>query len=161
MTPTPGIPLPAPGSPPPKDGVQLVAEDRLPWDVVAAVAVGGALGSAARYGVSLAWPAPPAHFPWATLVINLTGSALLGVLMGIIASRTATHPLVRPFLGTGVLGGYTTFSTYAVETRGLLDTGRPLLAAGYVLGTLAGALTAAWLGGRLGGRLATRSRVMP
>ncbi|MFI6758173.1 fluoride efflux transporter CrcB [Micromonospora sp. NPDC050417] len=127
--------------------------DRLPWDVVAAVALGGALGSAARYGVGVAWPTPPGHLPWATLVINLTGSALLGVLMGFVTARIAPHRLLRPFLGTGVLGGYTTFSTYAVETRGLLDTGRPLLAAGYVFGTLAGALAAVWLGGWLVARI--------
>jgi CrcB protein len=129
------------------------AGDRLPWDVLAAVAVGGALGSAARYGVSVLWPTAPGNFPWATLMVNLTGSAVLGVLMQIIASRIAPHRLVRPFLGTGVLGGFTTFSTYAVETRGLLGAGRPLLAFGYLLGTLAGALAAAWLGTRLVTRL--------
>ncbi|RKR89313.1 protein CrcB [Micromonospora pisi] len=127
--------------------------DRLPWDVVAAVALGGALGSAARYGVSVAWPTPSGQLPWATLVINLTGCALLGMLMAFVTARIAPHRLLRPFLGTGVLGGYTTFSTYAVETRGLLDTGRPLLAAGYVFGTLAGALIAVWLGGWLVARI--------
>lgn len=128
-------------------------DGRLPWDVLAAVAVGGALGSAARYGVGLAWPTPSGHFPWATLSINVTGSALLGALIGVISLRIASHRLVRPFLGTGVLGGFTTFSTYAVETRALLDTGRPLLAGGYVLGTLVGALAAAWWGGWLVGRI--------
>lgn len=146
---------PAPGTPPRAAGIRAATDDRLPWDVVAAVAVGGALGSAARYGVGLVWPTASGHFPWATLAINVTGSALLGVLMGIIARRIAPHRLIRPFLGTGVLGGYTTFSTYAVETRGLIDAGNPLLACGYVLGTLVGALTAAWLGGWL----VTRSRV--
>jgi CrcB protein len=125
--------------------------DRLPLDVLAAVAVGGALGAAARYGVALHWPTPSGHFPWTTLAINLTGCLLLGALMGFIATRIAPHRLVRPFLGTGVLGGYTTFSTYAVETRGLIAADRPLLACGYVLGTLAGALTAAWLGSWLVG----------
>ena len=133
------------------------AADRLPWDVIAAVAAGGALGSAARYGVSVLWPTAPGTFPWATLVINLTGSALLGVLMQVIATRIAPHRLVRPFLGTGVLGGFTTFSTYAVETRDLFAADRPLLAFGYVLGTLVGALAAA----RLGGWLVAHTRAGP
>ncbi|MEV4627609.1 fluoride efflux transporter CrcB [Micromonospora sp. NPDC049523] len=127
--------------------------DRLPVDVLAVVAAGGALGAAARYGVATAWPTPSGHFPWTTLIINLTGCALLGILMAYVTGRIAPHRLVRPFLGTGVLGGYTTFSTYAVETRGLLAADRPLLACGYVLGTLAGALTAVWLGGRLLSRI--------
>jgi CrcB protein len=127
---------------------------RLPRDVLVAVAVGGALGSAARYGLEAAWPTGPGGFPWATLIINLTGCALLGALMQVIATRIAPHRLVRPFLGTGVLGGFTTFSTYAVETRGLLAAGRPALAAAYALGTLAGALAAV----RLGGWAAARAR---
>ncbi|SDY18425.1 CrcB protein [Micromonospora pattaloongensis] len=119
---------------------------RLERCVLVVVAAGGALGSAARYGLALAWPAPPASFPWATLLTNLTGCVLIGALMQAIAVRTAPHRLLRPFLGTGVLGGFTTFSTYAVETRALLAAGRPALAAGYVLGTLAGALVAVRLG---------------
>jgi CrcB protein len=110
------------------------------------VAVGGALGSAARYGLAVAWPTPPGGFPWATLVTNLAGCALLGALMQVITTRIAPHRLVRPFLGTGVLGGFTTFSTYAVETQGLLAAGRPALAVAYVLGTLAGALAAVLFG---------------
>ncbi|GAB3148750.1 hypothetical protein GCM10027290_33930 [Micromonospora sonneratiae] len=122
--------------------------------VLTAVAVGGALGAAARYGLATAWPTTPAGFPWATLVTNLLGCALLGALMQVIGSRRTAHRLARPFLGTGVLGGFTTFSTYAVETRELLAAGRPGLAAGYVLGTLAGALAAVRLGAWLATRLA-------
>lgn len=117
-------------------------------DLVAAVAAGGALGAAGRYGLALLWPPAPAGLPWATLITNLLGSALLGALMQTITLRTAPHRLLRPFLGTGVLGGFTTFSTYAVETTGLLAAGRYGLAIGYVLGTVAGALGAAWLGAR-------------
>ncbi|MEV1286739.1 fluoride efflux transporter CrcB [Micromonospora sp. NPDC049679] len=114
--------------------------------VVVAVAAGGAIGSAARYGLALAWPTPVAGFPWATLLTNVSGCVLLGALMQVIAARIAPHRLVRPFLGTGVLGGFTTFSTYAVESRSLLAAGRPALAAAYVLGTLVGALLAVRLG---------------
>jgi crcB protein len=116
------------------------------WDVVAAVALGGALGAVTRYGIAVAWPHTPAGFPWATLVTNLTGCALIGVLMQVVETRVARHRLVRPFLGTGVLGGFTTFSTYAVEARGLVAAGRPGLALGYLLGTLAGAVVAVRLG---------------
>ncbi|MEE6258417.1 fluoride efflux transporter CrcB [Plantactinospora sonchi] len=116
------------------------------WDVVAVVGLGGALGSVARYAVSLGWPHPPHGFPWATLVINLAGCALIGVLMQLIGTQVAPHRLVRPFFGTGVLGGFTTFSTYAVEIRGLLGAGRPGTALGYLFGTLAGALLAVRLG---------------
>jgi CrcB protein len=110
------------------------------------VALGGALGAAARYGLIVAWPHAPDGFPWATLVTNLSGCALIGVLMQLVTTRIAPHRLVRPFFGTGVLGGFTTFSTYAVESRGLFAADRPGLAIGYLLGTLAGALGAVRLG---------------
>jgi fluoride exporter len=123
------------------------------WEVLAAVAAGGAVGATTRYGLALAWPAPPGGLPWATLVTNLAGCALLGALMQVITTRIAPHRLVRPFLGTGVLGGFTTFSTYAVEARDLLAAGRPGPAAGYVVGTLVGALVAVRLGMWLAGRM--------
>ncbi|MBO4209785.1 fluoride efflux transporter CrcB [Micromonospora echinofusca] len=129
------------------------AAGRVPADVVAAVAVGGALGTAARYGLAVAWSHAPGSLPWATLVTNLVGCALLGALMHVITERIAPHPLLRPFLGTGVLGGFTTFSAYAVETRELLAAGRPGLALGYVLGTLVGGLSAVLLGDRLMARV--------
>ncbi|GAB3966249.1 fluoride efflux transporter CrcB [Plantactinospora veratri] len=116
------------------------------WDVLAAVALGGALGSAGRYGLAVLWPHAATGVPWATLVTNLSGCALIGLLMRLVTTAAAPHRLVRPFLGTGILGGYTTFSTYAVETRGLLAAGRPGVAVGYLLGTLAGALVAVRLG---------------
>ncbi|MEV4754014.1 CrcB family protein [Micromonospora sp. NPDC049559] len=121
--------------------------------MLAVIALGGALGSAARYGIGAGWPTQPGGLPWATLCINLTGCALIGALMRIVTARIAPHRLLRPFLGTGVLGGFTTFSTYAVETRGLVAGGHPGLAAGYVLGTLAGALAAVTLGGAVAGRI--------
>ncbi|MEO3927416.1 fluoride efflux transporter CrcB [Micromonosporaceae bacterium B7E4] len=116
------------------------------WDVFAAVALGGALGAAGRYGLAVLWPRAPTGVPWATLLTNLSGCALIGLLMRLVTTAAAPHRLVRPFLGTGILGGFTTFSTYAVETRGLLAAGRPGAAVGYLLGTLAGALVAVRLG---------------
>ncbi|MFD4131808.1 CrcB family protein [Streptomyces goshikiensis] len=114
--------------------------------VLAAVAAGGALGASARYGVALLWPAAPGAFPWATFWINVSGSALIGVLMVLISEggRSAPHPLVRPFVGVGVLGGFTTFSTYAVDFSRLLDEGETGTALAYAGFTVAGALSAVW-----------------
>lgn len=131
----------------------MIDRNRVPADVVAAVALGGALGAAARYGMAVTWPSPTGRLPWATLAVNLIGCALLGGLMRAIALRITPHRLVRPFLGTGVLGGFTTFSTYALETQTLLAAGQPILALGYALGTLAGALVAVTLGGWVIGRV--------
>ncbi|MFC9297867.1 CrcB family protein [Streptomyces sp. NPDC057011] len=114
--------------------------------VLAAVAAGGAVGASARYGISLLWPAAPGTFPWATFWINAGGCALIGVLMVLIGEggRTA-HPLVRPFAGTGVLGGFTTFSAYAVDFSRLLDEGEAPLALAYAGLTVAAALGAVWM----------------
>jgi len=128
---------------------------RTPWEVLAAVAAGGALGAAARSGLAAAWTTPPGGFPWATLLVNLTGCAVLGALLELLARLTVPPRLARPFLGTGLLGGFTTFSAYALETRTLVAAGRPGLAAGYLAGTLVGALAAVWLG-MLGVRLTGR-----
>ncbi|MEV7439902.1 CrcB family protein [Streptomyces sp. NPDC091204] len=114
--------------------------------VLAAVAAGGALGAAARYGVALLWPAGPGAFPWATLWINTSGCALIGVLMVLISEggRTAPHPLLRPFAGAGVLGGFTTFSTYAADFSRLLDEGEAGTALAYAGLTVVAALGAVW-----------------
>ncbi|RZT86614.1 CrcB protein [Pseudonocardia sediminis] len=99
------------------------------------IALGGVIGAEARYGLGLAWPHTPDRFPWSTLVINVSGCLLMGVLMVVITEKVAPHPLVRPLLGVGVLGGYTTFSTYAVEAVQAVDAGRAWVALGYVVAT--------------------------
>ena len=66
--------------------------------------------------------------PWATLLTNVVGCALIGVLMVLVAERWPDRRLVRPFLGTGILGGFTTFSTYVVDTRTLVATGHAAVA---------------------------------
>lgn len=106
-------------------------------DVVLAVSVGGALGALARWALAEALPHDPGAWPWATLAANVSGCFALGVLMVLVVERWPSRRLLRPFLGTGFLGGYTTFSTYAVDTRGLAAAGHPALAAAYLLSTLA------------------------
>ena len=117
--------------------------------VLAAIAIGGMLGASARHGLELAWPAASGQLPWATLATNLAGCALIGLLMVHVATG-APHPLLRPFLGVGVLGGFTTFSTYAVQTTRLVDAAGPALALAYLFGTVLGALAAVVLGTVLG-----------
>ncbi|MFE0653166.1 fluoride efflux transporter CrcB [Streptomyces sp. NPDC059534] len=115
--------------------------------VVAAVAAGGALGACARYGLALAWPTPDGAFPWTTLTVNATGCALLGVLMVLLTEGdTPPHPLLRPFLGPGFCGGFTTFSTYALDTERLLDAGDPARGLLYLGGTALTSLAAVWAG---------------
>ncbi|MFE7271377.1 fluoride efflux transporter FluC [Streptomyces sp. NPDC057623] len=113
--------------------------------VVAVVALGGASGATARYAVSLWWPAGPGGFPWATFWTNVVGCAVIGVFMVVITEVWAAHRLVRPFFGTGVLGGFTTFSTYAVDIQRLVDGGHPRVGLAYLAATLTAALTAVWL----------------
>ena len=113
--------------------------------VVAVVALGGALGATARYALTLWWPTQSGGFPWATFVTNVVGCAVIGVFMVIITDVWAAHRLVRPFFGTGVLGGFTTFSTYAVDIQKLVDAGHPRTALAYLFATLLGALAAVWL----------------
>ncbi|MDX6300581.1 MAG: fluoride exporter [Nocardioidaceae bacterium] len=119
---------------------------RSEWDVLAVVSVGGALGSLGRWGVSRALPHADGQVPWATSVENLSGALLLGLLMAVVLSRGAPGRYLRPFVGVGVLGGYTTFSAYMLDTRGLLAAGHLPTALGYLLGTLAGGLVAVWAG---------------
>jgi fluoride exporter len=113
--------------------------------VVAVVACGGAIGASARYALSLWWPAQPGGFPWATFWTNVVGCAVIGVFMVVIIDVWAAHRLVRPFFGTGVLGGFTTFSTYAVDIQRLVDAGHPRTGLAYLAATLCAALTAVWL----------------
>uniref|UniRef100_A0AAU2VSD6 Fluoride-specific ion channel FluC n=1 Tax=Streptomyces sp. NBC_00008 TaxID=2903610 RepID=A0AAU2VSD6_9ACTN len=112
--------------------------------VVAVVALGGATGACARYGASLLWPTEAGGFPWTTLVVNVIGCAVIGVFMVVISEVWAAHRLVRPFFGTGVLGGFTTFSTYAVDIQRLVDGGRARSGLAYLGLTLLAALAAVW-----------------
>ena len=127
--------------------------------VLLVIAAGGGLGALARYGLAELLPTRPGHFPWGTFVTNVAGCLLIGVLMVLVTEVVPTHRLVRPFLGVGVLGGFTTFSTYAVETRGLLQPGSVVLAFCYLAGTLLCALLAVAAGVWLTRRFTATGRV--
>jgi len=115
-------------------------------DVPLVVAAGGALGSLARWGAGrlLLWSGE--GFPWATFAVNLSGGFALGLLMVFLLEVWPPHRYLRPFLGVGLLGGYTTFSTFMLESRDLLATGRAATAFGYLAATLLAGLAAVWLG---------------
>jgi CrcB protein len=113
--------------------------------ILAVIAAGGAFGASARYLIGQAWPTPAGAFPWATLVINVAGCALIGVLMVLVTDVWIRQRLLRPFLGTGVLGGFTTFSTYALDIQQLIADRHPATALLYLVATAAGALIAVWL----------------
>lgn len=113
--------------------------------LLSVIAAGGAIGSAARYLIGQAWPASPGGFPWATLLTNVTGCALIGVLMVLVTELWTEQRHLRPFLGTGVLGGFTTFSAYTVDIQRLISGGQATTGLIYLFTTLTGALLAVWL----------------
>ena len=110
------------------------------------VAAGGAAGAAARWALEQHWPASADGVPWATLAINVSGTFLLGLLMAVVVEARRGPGWLRPALGVGVLGGYTTFSTFALELRDLLAAGHGGSAAAYAVASVFGGLLAAWLG---------------
>ena len=128
------------------DRVQRREGRRRSVQVLVAIAAGGMAGAAARHGVSLAAPSAAGGWPWSTLIVNASGCLAIGVLMVLIVEARPAHRLVRPFLGVGVLGGYTTFSTYAVDVQILITAGRPGVALGYLAGTAVAALVAVQVG---------------
>lgn len=118
---------------------------RRDWPVLVSIGAGGAVGAAARWGVSQAAPTAPGQFPWATFGVNVSGCLALGILMVFVVDVWPPRRYVRPFLGVGVLGGYTTFSTYMLEARSLAVGGEERLAAVYLLVSLIAGLLAVWV----------------
>jgi CrcB protein len=114
--------------------------------LVAAVAVGGAVGALARWGLTEAFPSDVDAFPWTILAINVAGSFVLALLPALAVVRRSR--LVTVGLGPGVLGGFTTLSAYSEEARALLDHGRTATAGLYLVGTLAACLVAVAVAGR-------------
>jgi CrcB protein len=120
--------------------------------VLAAIALGGALGAPARYEVSRVVHVARDTFPWSTFWTNVTGSLALGFLIVLIIERFPPSRYARPFVAIGFLGAYTTMSTFMVETALLIKDGRAPIAAAYVLSSTAAGFAAVWLG-MAGGRV--------
>lgn len=118
---------------------------------IAAVAAGGAVGAVARYHVTL-WAQArwPSAFPTGTLIVNLAGCLLLGVLAGAVGARPSLSPAIRLFVGVGVLGAFTTFSTFGLETLVALERGQFGIALSYVGTSVAVGLAAVAVGLKLG-----------
>lgn len=115
--------------------------------LLAAVAVGGAAGALARWGIGEAFPSDTDAFPWATFAINVAGAFALALLPALAVARRT--PALAAGLGPGLLGGFTTLSAYSEQARALLDAGRVGVAGAYLLGTLAACLVAVALAARL------------
>ncbi len=101
------------------------------------VFIGGGLGAALRHVVNLAGlRLVGTALPYGTFFINVTGSILMGVVAGLFAWKVSLPPTLRLFVATGILGGYTTFSTFSLETALLIERGQGWQAAGYVLASV-------------------------
>jgi CrcB protein len=120
-------------------------ELRHAWPVLAVISAGGVIGAEGRYGLSVAWPHPADGFPWSTFVTNVSGCLLIGVLMVIVTEVLAARRLLRPFVGVGILGGYTTFSTYVLD----IHRAPPMVGLVYLFVSLVAALAAVWAGSAL------------
>jgi CrcB protein len=112
-----------------------------------AVAVGGALGAMARYWMYNAWQKLAEHsFPYITLLLNVFGSLLIGVVFVLLVERGALSLEWRNVISVGFLGGFTTFSTFSLDALSLLEQGEIALALLYVLASVLVCILAAWLG---------------
>jgi fluoride exporter len=112
---------------------------------LAAVFVGGAVGTLARAGLALLAPADPGRWPWPTFVVNIVGAFLLGYFTTRLLERLPVSSYRRPLLGTGLCGGLTTFSTMQVEAVRMLEHHHYGLAAGYTAASIAAGLLAVYL----------------
>ena len=131
-----------------------------PWPVLAVISAGGVLGALARYGLQHAFPHRAEQFGFATFAVNAVGCLLIGVLMALITEVWPGRRLLRPFLGVGVLGGFTTFSTYVVDIQQAVAAGAARTALAYLAATVVVALLAVWTGATLTAR-ALRRRPRP
>jgi len=115
------------------------------------VAAGGALGSLARYSLARVWPAVPGEWPLATMSANLLGSFTIGAVAVWVAARGAgNEEALRLFFMTGVLGGFTTYSAFALESVTMASDGAWLRSIGYTLATVIGCAVLAQAGRLVG-----------
>jgi CrcB protein len=113
--------------------------------------LGGGVGTVFRYWLSgSVYRFLSPTFPYGTLVVNVTGCFLIGVLMALFEERFAVQPLLRIFLTIGILGGFTTFSTFSYETIALLREGSLLAGLGNIISSVTGCLMATWIGSLVG-----------
>jgi CrcB protein len=116
--------------------------------LIALVAAGGAAGTLIRYAAGREWPTAAGDFPWTTLAVNLAGAFLLGLLGSMTGRRRPSNLWRRPLIGTGLLGGMTTFSTMAVEAVRLIERDRAATAAAYLAASAVLGVAAAYAGTR-------------
>ena len=113
---------------------------------LAAMALGGALGTGARYGVAQVVHASPGGFPWPTFWTNLSGSFVLGLILAVVLRHFPPRRYLRPFVAVGFIGAYTTYSTFAVETVLLARDGHAGVAVAYAGASLIAGFVMAWVG---------------
>jgi CrcB protein len=114
--------------------------------VLGPIALGGALGTLARYGIAQLVGISSGTFPWGTFWTNITGSFALGFLFAVLLERFPPSRYLRPFVATGFLGAFTTYSTFAMETDLLVKNGHLGVALAYAVGSLVAGFAAVWVG---------------
>lgn len=134
----------------------MTAHDPPRVHAFAAVAVGGALGALARWGVDVAFAVADLSFAYATLCVNVVGCFLMGLLASYVLDHVGERSLWRPFLAVGVLGGFTTFSAFALDVVLVTIEGSVLLGVAYLVASLGGSLVALWAGFEAGRALRGR-----
>lgn len=130
---------------------------RLRWDVLLVVFVGGSLGGWARYGITSTWPTDDGRFPWATFGVNVAGAFILALVI-VAAAGLVSSRYLRPLLGTGFCGAFTTFSSVVVTADLLFAHHHPGTAVTYLVASVIGGLAAALFGLVLGRAVATNRR---
>ncbi|MFB7651584.1 MULTISPECIES: fluoride efflux transporter FluC [unclassified Streptomyces] len=128
------------------DAVQGQELRRSHYGVLLVIALGGALGAVARFGAAQVWPTAANGFPATTLAVNTAGCLAIGIFLVAVTEIFSAHPLLRPFFGTGVLGGFTTFSAYCADIERLVTAGRAGIALTYLAATAVAALAAVTVG---------------
>jgi CrcB protein len=127
------------------------------WDVLAAIFVGGCAGGLTRYALDKHWPTRAGDFPWTIFAINTAGAFVLSLVI-VIAADVLPSRYLRPLLGTGFCGAFTTFSSVVVTADELIAHDHPGTAASYLAASIGAGLAAAWLGLVTGRTVATVRR---
>jgi CrcB protein len=116
------------------------------WRTLVAIALGGAIGTPARYAISRVLPVAKGSFPWATFVTNVSGAFAIGLFLTLLFARYPPSRCARPFFAIGVLGSYTTYSTMAVETVTLVKDHHAALGLEYFTASVAAGIAACYGG---------------